>query len=101
AAWLHRIVVNRALDLGRRERASVPLEAVGDLASEDRPGVDRELLAALAALPAERRAVVVLRHWLGHSLAETAEILDLPLGTVQSRLARGLRELRERLGAGA
>ena len=48
---------------------------------------DPEALEALAGLPAERRAVVVLRHLLDYTPPEIAEILDIPVGTVNSRLA--------------
>ena len=99
APWLHRIVVNRALDALRQERRLVP---VGDpperAAARDDDADDREALAAVAALSPERRAVVVLRHLLDYSPPEIAEMLDLPVGTVNSRLGRALAELRERLG---
>jgi RNA polymerase sigma-70 factor, ECF subfamily len=103
APWLHRIVVNRALDVLRQERRLVH---VGDppegTPAWDQPAVeDPEALAALAALAPERRAVVVLRHLLDYSPPEIAEMLDLPVGTVNSRLGRALAELRERLGEGS
>jgi RNA polymerase sigma-70 factor (ECF subfamily) len=99
APWLHRIVVNRALDVLRQERRLVlvgePPEPGPAWAEE---AEDPEALAALAGLPAERRAVVVLRHLLDYTPPEIAEILEVPEGTVNSRLARALAELRERLG---
>jgi RNA polymerase sigma-70 factor (ECF subfamily) len=96
--WLSRIVVNRAIDLRRRRRALEPLEAVeAAQVSDDELLGDRDLLDAVFALPAERRAVIALRYWAGCSPPEIAEILDLPLGTVHSRLARALGELRTRL----
>jgi RNA polymerase sigma-70 factor (ECF subfamily) len=101
AAWLHRIVVNRALNLARDERRLVALEEqgpAGTVAGPEEASVEPELMAALAALAPERRAVLVARFWLGYSLAEAADLLSLPLGTVQSRQARALAELRERLG---
>jgi RNA polymerase sigma-70 factor (ECF subfamily) len=91
--WLHRIVVNRALDLLRTERrlvGEVELEA----AAEADDG-DRALLEAVAALPPQRRVVVILRYGIGLGTAEIAEVLDLPVGTVHSRLARALEQLRE------
>jgi RNA polymerase sigma-70 factor (ECF subfamily) len=101
AAWLHRIVVNRALDLMRSERRLVGLvasdEATADAVEEKLR--DRELFAALAALEPERRAVVALRYWLDYSPAEIAELLELPVGTVSSRLSRALQELRTQLEA--
>ena len=55
---------------------------------------DRELLDAVATLGAQRRTVVVLRYGLGYSPTEIAELLELPTGTVNSRLARALEDLR-------
>lgn len=52
------------------------------------------LLAGVARLAPEWRAVVVLRYGLDYSLAEVADLLDVPLGTVQSRLHRALADLR-------
>jgi RNA polymerase sigma-70 factor (ECF subfamily) len=63
------------------------------------PAPDPALLAALATLPVEQRAVVVLRHLLGHTPGEIATMLELPRGTVNSRLRRGLDALREVLDA--
>lgn len=97
--WLHRIVANRALDHLRAERRLVPLEAAPEPPAPDPPApADAELLAALARLRPERRAVVVLRHLLDYSPREIGEMLDLPEGTVSSRLARALDELRELIG---
>jgi RNA polymerase sigma-70 factor, ECF subfamily len=55
------------------------------------------VLAALAALPTDQRAVVVLRHLLEYTPGEIAELLELPRGTVNSRLRRGLDAMKERL----
>lgn len=98
--WLSRIVVNRAIDVSRRERRCESLKETETLFgpwSDDDVLRDRDLLDAVAALAQERRTVVALRYWAQHSPAEIAEILDLPLGTVHSRLARALTELRSRL----
>lgn len=98
--WLTRIVVNRAIDTARRQRPLEPLAVADALpaprADDDTLG-ERDLLAAVLALPPERRTVVALRYWARHSPQEIAAILDLPLGTVHSRLARALAELRSRL----
>ena len=97
APWLHRIVVNRALDLLRSERRLVGGDLVAekpDLSASDSAG-DRALLEAVAALPLQRRVVVVLRYGIGMSPDEIAKVLDLPAGTVHSRLARALDQLRE------
>ena len=60
-------------------------------------GGDKALLEAVATLPLQRRVVVVLRYGLGFAPAAIASILDLPEGTVHSRLARALEQLREEL----
>jgi RNA polymerase sigma-70 factor, ECF subfamily len=95
--WLHRIVVNRAIDHARaREvRREVAAELVGEpasVASGESLSSD-DVLGALAALPPEQRAVVVLRHLLGYTPGEIARLLRLPRGTVNSRLRRGLDAL--------
>lgn len=98
--WLARIVVNRAIDVGRRQHSLEPLETAETVPaswSDDDLARDQDLLEAVFALPGERRVVVALRYWAGCSPPEIAEILDLPLGTVHSRLARALTELRSRL----
>jgi RNA polymerase sigma-70 factor (ECF subfamily) len=59
----------------------------------------RDVLLALAALPPEQRAVVVLRHLLGYTPGQVARLLELPRGTVNSRLRRALDRLADELGA--
>ncbi len=100
--WLHRIVVNRAIDVLRRDRRRVALESEApkwrSRSVDDSP--DPHALVALAELSAERRVVVVLRHLLDFTPPEIAEMLGIPVGTVNSRLGRALAELRERLEVG-
>jgi RNA polymerase sigma-70 factor (ECF subfamily) len=100
--WLHRIVVNRAIDW---TRARSLRREVGDeqlavaAAPQPRPSdeLGGETMAALASLSPDHRAVVVLRYVLGYSPGEIAELLELPRGTVNSRLRRGLDALQERV----
>jgi RNA polymerase sigma-70 factor (ECF subfamily) len=95
APWLHRIVANRCLDLLRAERRLVGGDAeLERLEADDVRSGDAELLEAVASLSLQRRVVVVLRYGLGYAPAAIAEILDLPVGTVHSRLARALEDLR-------
>jgi RNA polymerase sigma-70 factor (ECF subfamily) len=96
--WLHRIVVNRAIDWSRARklRGETELHDV-HAAPEAAASPDGSLLAALAALPPEHRAVIVLRHLLGYTPGEIAELLELPRGTVNSRLRRGLDSLKEQV----
>ena len=96
--WLHRIVVNRAIDWTRARQLRGETELGETLpAPEHETELGGPLLGALAALPAEHRAVVVLRHLLGYTPGEIAELLGLPRGTVNSRLRRGLDSLQERV----
>ncbi|MGD9697128.1 MAG: RNA polymerase sigma factor [Thermoleophilia bacterium] len=103
APWLHRIVVNRAVDVARRERRLLHLPSVpevADPAGEARPGErDGAAVDAVARLAPDRRAVVVLRYLLDYAPPEIAEMIGVPVGTVNSRLARALAELREELAA--
>jgi RNA polymerase sigma-70 factor (ECF subfamily) len=96
--WLHRIVVNRAIDAARARavRAEAPLDT-HNAAQAEPPSRDAGVLGALAVLPPDQRAVVVLRYLLEYTPGEIAEFLDLPRGTVNSRLRRGLDAMRERL----
>jgi RNA polymerase sigma-70 factor, ECF subfamily len=94
--WLHRIVVNRAIDFARSRalRREAAADAAGEPVAEPAPAwLGDELLEALAALGPEQRAVVVLRHLLGYAPGEIATMLGIPRGTVNSRLRRGLDAL--------
>jgi RNA polymerase sigma-70 factor (ECF subfamily) len=100
--WLHRIVVNRAIDYARARdvRREVPADAVPEAAAgagAAGDGPSGELLGALAKLAPEQRAVIVLRHLLGYTPGEIASVLGLPRGTVNSRLRRGLDALADPL----
>ena len=99
APWLHRIVVNRAIDwtrmrAGRRETTTA---TVPEPPAEPTPEPDDELLEALAELDADHRAVIVLRYLEDLSPGEIARAMDLPRGTVNSRLRRGLDKLGRQL----
>lgn len=108
--WAHRVATNACLDeLRRRGRRPVPgfdaeiAEATGTV-HDDAPGLattasDRmDIDAALRQLPEEFRAPVVLRDQLGMDYAEIAEVLEIPPGTVRSRIARGRAALAAALG---
>ena len=96
--WLHRIVVNRAIDHARARTLRREAELDEFHAAPDaEPSLDRTVLAALEALSPEHRAVIVMRYLLEYTPGEIAELLELPRGTVTSRLRRGLDSLKERL----
>lgn len=100
--WLLRIVRNTWIDLRKRNGAeTLPLEVVDTHAAE---GPDpeqsalagdrrRQVAAALAALPAEAREVLVLREIEDLSYKHIAAVLDLPIGTIMSRIARAREKL--------
>src|SRR3954451_1817776 len=105
-AWLHRVLVRTCYAAARRNRVRQLVEiemspftgpntqdAQIDVALRD------QLNRGFARLSTDHRTVIVLVHYLGMSLAETAEMLDVPLGTVQSRLNRAIRVMRAALDA--
>jgi RNA polymerase sigma-70 factor, ECF subfamily len=93
--WLHRIVVNRAIDWSRARQLRAEVELLDVVAAPDEAGsLDGTLLGALASLPPDHRAVIVLRHLLDYTPGEISELLGLPRGTVNSRLRRGLDSLK-------
>ena len=100
-AYVRQIIVRANLDEVRRpwrRRESSGLEGV-DVATDGAAGVEErsELLDALLALPEMQRKVVVLRHWLGLSVDETAADLRISPGTVKSHSHRALAALQARL----
>jgi RNA polymerase sigma-70 factor, ECF subfamily len=108
--WLHRIVVNAALDRMRR-RAARPTasgqdeEVLDALATSGRPLSDPsgttdtslDVQAALRTLVPDQRAALVLVDMLGYSVADAADVLGVSEGTVKSRAARGRAKLLPRL----
>jgi RNA polymerase sigma-70 factor (ECF subfamily) len=100
--WLRTIVARRAID-AMRARAARPCEVDGTAAlalvpsPADAAAPDADVLAAVAALPDEQRAVVVLRHLLELTPSEIAGVVGVPTGTVNSRLRRGLDALAKAL----
>lgn len=97
--WLHRIVANRAIDWARREALRRRVDTAEEGEARAPEGIGGDLMAALAELPADQRAAVVLRYLLEYSPGEIARMLELPRGTVNSRLRRALDRLGEQLEA--
>ncbi|MCL2581633.1 MAG: RNA polymerase sigma factor SigE [Streptosporangiales bacterium] len=107
--WLHRITTNLFLD-GARRRQRIRFEGLGDDVAQRLPGselspaqawderhLDGDIQAALAALPPDYRAAVVLCDIEGFSYEEIAATLGVKLGTVRSRIHRGRAQLRAAL----
>ena len=95
--WLHRIVVNRAIDWTRARKLRAEVELVDSLPAPEATDAGGETLAALAKLSPEHRAVIVMRYLLELTPGEIADALELPRGTVNSRLRRGLDALGDEL----
>ncbi len=111
--WLTGILVRQAAmhrrRAGRREARAVPLDAAATAPPTGPKGtrmgrsgteaaeVRIDVMAAIGSLSAEHREVIVLREFQGLSYDEMAEALDVPRGTVESRLFRARRRLQERL----
>jgi len=95
--WLTTIARNRAVRAGRRVARESPLPptlAGGQCAD---PGPDADLLRAIAALPEHERAVLTLRYFEHHDVAEIAAVLGRPVGTVTKQLSRAHDRLRRSL----
>jgi RNA polymerase sigma-70 factor (ECF subfamily) len=102
-SWMYRIAIHEALNHLRRHGRTEPMDRE---AASSRPDPERLVLdadvsrvvqEALMTLPANERAVVVLRHFAELSYQEIAEIVGVPEKTVKSRLFTGRQRLRERL----
>ena len=100
-SWLYRIAQNLWIDQRRRARLCSSAESTDDmlLTGEDGREINerqlmvRDAIRALASLPDEQQAVVALVSIEGLSYAEAANVLDVPIGTVMSRLARARRAI--------
>ena len=105
STWLHRITVNHCLN--QRRKSSLAPDALEEprLASpsfhtlEDQFANEQAVQQALNHLSAKLRAVIVLRYFHELAYAEIAQILEIPLGTVQSRLNQGMKEIKHALQA--
>lgn len=102
--WLYAIALNVARDhfkrADTRHTDSATDDVLDDIAAprEDELDFDaRQVVAAITALPEHQRVAILLRYYQDLSLAEIAEALNIPIGTVKSRLSLGLQRLRSRL----
>ena len=99
-AWTYRLLVNAAYAEHRRSRRVAPAGALTDGAAGADPYItvhDREQLErGFHQLSKEQRAVLVLQHYLGMSHDEMASVLEIPVGTVRSRLHGARNAMRAR-----
>ncbi len=112
--WLHRIAFNAAIDLQRRKKRTKSRFVGGEGMEAAEPGDQqadspasivmaketvKQVQLALGRLDSERRNIIVLRDLQGLDYVEIASMLDIPVGTVRSRLHRARIELREIMNA--
>jgi RNA polymerase sigma-70 factor (ECF subfamily) len=106
-AWLHRIMRNLWIDTvrarGRKDKLEAPAELADRLGEDPRGAIEatidlKRIMAAMQRLPEEQREVVALILIEGFGYRETAEMLELPIGTVSSRLVRGRTALLAMVG---
>ena len=109
-SWLYRIMRNLWIDTARartrRERHEAPEEEAQSVGEDPRESIESSLelkraMDAMERLPGEQREVVALILVEGFGYREVSEMLDLPIGTVSSRLVRGRTALLELLGGSA
>ncbi|MEO7803266.1 MAG: sigma-70 family RNA polymerase sigma factor [Actinomycetota bacterium] len=105
STWLYRLTTNACHDLGRKKaRTPVPTESIEPRIHSDDPiraATDQMVIEdALQRLIDDQRYAIVMRDILGLSYKEIAEVADVPVGTVKSRIARGRSALAQLLGSG-
>jgi len=109
-SWLYRIMRNLWIDTvrarGRKERHEAPEEEALSVGQDPREAIETSLelkraMAAMEQLPDEQREIVALILIEGFGYREVSEMLDLPIGTVSSRLVRGRNALLALLGGSA
>jgi RNA polymerase sigma-70 factor (ECF subfamily) len=105
-SWLYRIGLNTATDMLRKEKRILPGDVEDFDLADQAPGPEGTVLqdertaavrAAILSLPEASRAVLVLKEYEGLSYQEISNALDIPLGTVMSRLNYARRSLKEKL----
>ncbi len=110
--WMHRIAANACYDLTRKRRRQPLLRSAGDPDVPDEAGPPvpdpaeelsgtRDVVTALRAIPEEFRVALVLADLQDLAYEEVAKILDVPIGTVKSRIHRGRVALARAMGLGA
>jgi RNA polymerase sigma-70 factor (ECF subfamily) len=101
-SWVYRMTVNESLNLLKRRKRTVALDDAPGLpvpgaATEQRTEVEDRVGKALMELTPDDRAVVVLKHFMSFSYEEIADVLEVPVKTVKSRLFTARDRLREAL----
>lgn len=103
-SWIYRMTVNESLNLLKRRKPTDPLEddlaILAGGAAADRADAEDRVGSALLSLKPDDRAVVVLKHFVSFSYQEIADVLEIPVQTVKSRLFTARERLREALAEG-
>jgi RNA polymerase sigma-70 factor (ECF subfamily) len=96
-SWINRILVNKCNDYFRKNKNEVCVDFIEETGGFIEEGSEEsiDLLRALSSLKENSRVVLTLRYFQDLSLKEIAAILDIPEGTVKSRLSNGLEEMRK------
>jgi RNA polymerase sigma-70 factor, ECF subfamily len=101
--WVYRIVINQCHTMRAKKRPLSLSHAAADRVDESRPQVQGEtqqlLREQVAKLPEDRRVVVLLCYHDGLTHEQAAEVLEIPIGTLKSRLHAALTDLRKRMPA--
>jgi len=106
-AWLFRILLNLSSRQFQKQRSAPPVSSLEELSSTAEPAApaatadwrESKVFAALGELPEEQRVVILLAVVEGFTCKEMGRILEIPMGTVMSRLGRARKALREKLMA--
>jgi len=92
--WMTRILINECNKLWRRAKREQPLEVLPETAEEEQAFTYLPLKEAIRQLPADLKEVVILRYYADLTLAQTAESLGIPQGTVVTRQRKALKLLK-------
>ena len=98
ATWLTRILIRECVNIQRRQRRTVPVEALPEQAQEDESDAVRSLREAIEALPQRQRTMVVLHYMEDYDVREVAHIMGTTRGAVCAGLSRARETLRRRIG---
>jgi RNA polymerase sigma-70 factor, ECF subfamily len=95
--WMYRIAANRAISIGRKRRSTALLSTIDEPLLDDDPTERLDIANALALLPLEQRALVVLHYYAGLSSGDIAGSTGLAASTVRFRLMLARQALRKAL----
>lgn len=95
AGWVRTVAVREAVRIARRDARSHPIDELPELPSPGDPMLAADIRGVLVRLSPEHRAVLLLRDLDGLDEAATAALLEVPEGTIKSRLHRARRQFRK------